>query len=180
MPSLGLGLGLLNSQRLIMMGRKVNLLGDDGVLDSLTGWDISGTVELDSNIKYVGTKSAKFTPAGALCRMQKDYYNTLAEKYYIAIANVYIQSYSEGIIRLQITNANSLTDPIRTDANTALLNQWQPLLVRFRKTNFRYWIGSTSASTTAVYYFDGLSVYEVSENEYNSFTDEQLISKYNY
>jgi hypothetical protein len=112
--------------------------------------------------------------------MQKDYYNTLAEKYYIAIANVYIQSYSAGSIRLQITNANSLTDPIKTDANTALLNQWQPLLVRFRKTNFRYWIGSPSVPTTAVYYFDGLSVYEVSENEYNSFTDEQLISKYNY
>ena len=95
MPSLGLGLGL-HKQQLIMMGGKVNLLGDDGVLDELTGWDIAGTVELDSNIKYVGTKSAKFTPAGALCRMQKDYYNTLAEKYYIAIANVYIQSYSEG------------------------------------------------------------------------------------
>jgi len=163
------------------MGGKVNLLGDDGVLDSLTGWDISGTVELDSNIKYVGTKSAKFTPAGALCRMQKSYYNTLAEKYYIAIANVYIQSYSEGTVRLQITNASSLSDPIKTDANTALLNQWQPLLVRFRKTNFNYWIGSTTSSTTtAVYYFDGLGVYEVSENEYNSFTDEQLISKYNY
>lgn len=157
----------------------VNKLGEDGKFNTLDGWESAGTVSLDSTKKLVGNNSVKIVATGTVCRTLKTYSNTLASQYYVAIISVFIESRVSGSAGLRIYDYDSLTNQIVTNADVSKIGVWQPLVVKFRKTGFQFYVGGTNFTGTC--YFDAGRVYEVSETEYNTVGNEATIAqKYHY
>jgi hypothetical protein len=151
----------------------VNLLGRDGNCESLAPFTTSGTVALSTTQYKSGTNSIKSTNAAGISYAYKDYsYPLDIAKQYVLGCWVYLESYTSGSLHLRIWDNGDFTN-LRYNAtvSTSTVGSWQFIYVKIPTSNtiagtgFRLQFGA-GTSSTAVAYFDGVRLYEVSATEY--------------
>lgn len=140
----------------------VNLLGDVGNCESLTGWT-SYSSTLDTSIKLFGSVSHKFNASTSAPSTHKDMVCDQTHKYLISgYAN--ISSYTNGSIELNATDYGNYLHSTLVAFDTTKLNQWQRKSVIITgKLNggFKLMFGITQNYSTLIANFDGIAVYDL-------------------
>jgi hypothetical protein len=165
----------------------VNLLGRDGNCEDISKWTATNAT-IDSTVYKYGSKSIKGTAnnnGGAYT--WKDNIPLDATKYYIAIAEINISSYTSGGISLKATDGGAATNPVEKTANGALLNSWQVLYVKFTgKNSLRLYAGALGGTSVTTFNVDGVRLYEIDSTTYSKidsdaeYTGDKLADKFPY
>lgn len=162
-------------------GRAVNnLMGDAGNCEDLSKWSVIGSnPSVDTTIKLFGESSFKTTSsATAASYVWKDY-NDLEAKYYFASVYAYLTS-SSGYVRIVVFDKGSFDNAILTQTDATIVNSWQRIAIKVTKTNgFRIGVGRTSPGEISDN-FDGIMVNEITKDEYDNLTEDELMQKYPY
>ncbi|WIF94313.1 hypothetical protein [Caminicella sporogenes] len=157
-----------------------NLLGDDGDCEDTTPWDYNvgaiATVSLDSANKIYGSNSLKVVFNGSSTFVGRSI-SLLNGKYYLMSS--YIRS-SDGTINGATTIRKSDGSYIK---NTGITN------TTFTRDGYKFvadgteeYIGIFASSGDGVNYInlDGVMLVEITEDEYNNLTVDELFEKYPY
>ena len=157
----------------------VNLLGKDGNCEDVSKWlDSSTTHTLDSTNKAFGTNGIKITLTGTIGGIYKAV-SLDASKYYLIGAYLKNGNATSLLIRKDAsgggTNVDSST--VTTTANFVRTGlKLQPSQIN---------IGNNllilcSGVSTQYAYVDGIQINEITADEYNNLTTDQLLEKYPY
>ncbi|MTI57479.1 hypothetical protein [Geosporobacter ferrireducens] len=160
----------------------VNLLGRDGNCEDVSKWIKvnSASITLDTSVKLFGNSGFNFSASGLATSTYIDNIPIVSSKFYFARAGLYAKSVTNIAARLIVTDAGGFTNSVLKDGDTSKLNTWQPLGIKFtNKNNCRLSIGFTG-DTTANATMDGIMLIEITEEEYNTLTVDQLLAKYPY
>ncbi|MDL1163629.1 hypothetical protein P0100_21690 [Yersinia pestis] len=196
---LNAGMQILNAQRRAafslsgIKGRTlVNLLGRDGGCESLSPFVIVNSVAINNTKVKDGSGSLKATTTNNNAYAFKDLNVTLEKtKQYMLAGWVYIESYTQisgGGIAVQLRDFGTMDGKYSANADPSRIGEWQFVFTKISASNtlvgsgFRLLFGLTGVST-GVAYFDGIRLYELSNDEYNALdamTPEQIAAKYPY
>ncbi len=157
-----------------------NLLSDAGNCEDLNKWVTFGIKPtIDTTIKLFGESSFKTTPSATSPSYIFNDYNNTGTKYYLVSAYAYLTSNS-GELHLSLRDVGSFTGTIGIRADTSMINSWQRIAAKAIKTDgFRLLYGRVNAGET-LDNFDGIMVNEITEDEYNNLTVDELMQKYPY
>ncbi|MDF2657752.1 MAG: hypothetical protein K0Q94_543, partial [Paenibacillus sp.] len=168
-----------------------NIPGRDGGFETLTGWTPAGmTPELSTTYKRSGLSSLKVAPTvSAGSYVYRDYtYKLETSKQYLALAWVYIESYTDGELEVSIRDLGTFDVRYKVITNTAQIGSWQLLKIKIPASNtittdgFRLLVGAGSTGTLTAY-FDEVSIYEITAAEYtaiDTMTAEQIAARWPY
>jgi hypothetical protein len=177
---------------LSMIGQTlVNIPGKDGGFENLNGWTPSGvTPELSTAYKRSGNTSIKVVPTDILgSYVYRDYsYKLDPSKRYLALAWVYIESYTDGGVEISIRDRGTFETRYLSQANVAQIGSWQLLRIKIDVSNtvptdgFRLLVGAGGAGVMTAY-FDEVSIYEITALEYTAIdmmTADQIAARWPY
>lgn len=153
----------------------VNLLGALGGGESLSGWSVSGTVELSTTVKRSGNSSFKMSTSSNNSYLTKDFTYLLdASKSYLLGFWAYVESFTQvngGAAALTLRDIGTSMIRYSAGPNISQAGQWQFLYVKIPTSNtligngFRMMAGLVGSST-GVLYLDEIRIYEVTTAEY--------------
>jgi hypothetical protein len=153
-----------------------NLLPDGG--EDISKWQIKTAIE-DTAQKMFGSKSFKcFTSASNPAYVASDISDS-GTNYYFASMYVYVLINDAANISISISSKGAWAPPNygTKSADKNKLNVWQRIGFKFSTTDgFRILYGRSGAGLTEAY-IDGLIVERISQEDYNSKTEEQLLLK---
>ncbi len=158
-----------------------NLLGDDGDCEDLNKWSYYAVIPtIDTTKKLFGNSSFETSPhTTAPSYIYKDYDNS-GTKYYFASAYTYLTSSSGKLCLGLYDRGSSSSGGIYVAANTSIVNSWQRIALKVTKTDgFRILVGRFIPGEVSDN-FDGIMVNEITEDEYNNLTIDELMQKYIY
>ncbi|SDC70410.1 hypothetical protein SAMN02799630_01233 [Paenibacillus sp. UNCCL117] len=141
-----------------------NILGIIGDCENLTGWT-TAAVTVDTTVKRYGDASFKMFGTGASRAAYRDI-DLDATKTYVAVVDAYVTRFVNAP-NLAIYDKGGFSNGAIMPFNTAALNQWQTLYVKFTgRSGIRFLFGRYSGSDDFDAYFDGASLYEVDATTY--------------
>ncbi|MCX7747308.1 MAG: fibronectin type III domain-containing protein [Clostridia bacterium] len=158
-----------------------NLLSSDGDCESANGWTAKlGTASADTN-KTIGSNALKFVSnAGVNGGIERTTVVLDTSKYYFFSG--YGKSASGGNLNMMIGNAfgaatgGGSTGTFAASEYVRKGFKFKPTITQGYLSLYAY--GITGQQHTA--YFDGLMLKEITQNEYNSLTVDQLLNKYSF
>ncbi|WP_135552117.1 hypothetical protein [Paenibacillus cymbidii] len=153
-----------------------NIFGNDGNCESLTPFTeggTGGTSSLSTTQKRNGAHSIKFdTSTNSRIRFRNYSYTLDAAKYYLLCAWVFVESYTNGDLRVSLRDSSGGTTRYIASVNTSIIGQWQLVYVKIPTSNtlvgngFVLAFGHWTDNSAAVSYFDDIRFYEVSAADY--------------
>jgi hypothetical protein len=155
----------------------VNLLGNYGSGESLSGWSLAGTTvpTISTTQKRSGTSSFKMaTGATGGSYLFRDFNTSLqSTKQYVVAGWAFVESWSSVAAGPSITlyDVGTNTQKYQVLGDKAIIGSWQPLVLKVPTSNtlvgtgFRILIGHGSAGASVSYYSD-IRLYEVTAAEY--------------
>lgn len=162
--------------------------GTGGNCEDLSKWLVysADVVTLSNTGKKYGSSSFKFTNSNNNGHRYKDNIQLDATKYYLALVDVFVESFSSGAYRILIPDSGGFNNSINATANTSKIGVWQNVYLKFTgKGNARVSLGN-GTNTTGVAYMDGVRIYEIDKATYDkidvdpNYTGERLAQKFPY
>lgn len=162
--------------------------GTDGNCEDLSKWLVysADVVTLSNTVKKYGSSSFKFTNSNNNGHRYKDNIQLDATKYYLALVDVFVESFSSGAYRILIPDSGGFNNSINATANTSKIGVWQTVYLKFTgKGNARVSLGN-GTNTTGVTYMDGVRIYEIDKATYDkidvdpNYSGEKLAQKFPY
>lgn len=166
----------------------VNVLGEKGNCEDKSKFTMfmgnTAEITVSTTQKTQGTSSLKFANSNSNNHIGLDNITLDASKYYIAMVDVFIESFTSGNYSLGVYDAGGFTNGVSKNATTSMLNKFQTLFVKFTGKSSARLAMSNGTLTTGVAYFDGLRLYSVSADLYNKigvlFSDQQVADMFPY
>ncbi|MGM1019284.1 MAG: hypothetical protein ACQEXV_01720 [Bacillota bacterium] len=151
----------------------VNLLGRDGNCEATTGWNVTGTLEVDTATRTSGANSIKVSLNAASGNINRAV-NTVSDKMYVLLADLKNGSTSRAYVSVNgVANGNDVTG---TAFGTSFL--------RFTATSTSHVVAAVGSGASGnAFNVDSFRLYEVSSDEYAaiaSMTADQVAAKYPY
>ncbi|WP_068498558.1 hypothetical protein [Paenibacillus kribbensis] len=151
----------------------VNLLGRDGNCEATTGWNVTGTLEVDTGTRTSGANSIKVSLNAASGNINRAV-NTVSGKMYVLLADLKNGSTSRAYVSVNgVANGNDVTGTV---FGTSFL--------RFTATSKSHVVAAVGSGTSGnAFNVDSFRLYEVSTGEYAalaSMTADQVATKYPY
>ncbi len=163
----------------------VNLLGGiGGNCEDINKWtyllgNSSSNSALSTTQKKSGSYSIKFANTSENHGRVIDNIPLTSSKYYMVSAWIYIESYTNGSIRIAASDGGGWLNPIYGIADNTKINQWQRVVCRFTgKNSLRIGI-INGATSTLVAYVDEVMLNEISAAD-DALSDAELMKKYPY
>jgi len=171
----------------VIKGRTLtNLLGEAGNFENRDLWNFTKPT-LSSEIKLFGNTSAVAECNGTNGELGTGDFNGIqSDKYYVLIVPIYIQSYTTGTIRYRLYDGGTWVVRSEVNADTSITGKWQYLAARVTGIeNNSVRVQGLALNTPILKCFvDGIHLYEITQEEYNSITNGQapqwLLQKYPY
>ena len=162
-----------------------NILGDLGDFEDLNKWSKElnyGT--LDNTKKVFGNYSLRQIKNNQNGYLHKDNIPLKKDKYYFLSLYRFVEVPSAGPVSIRLYDNNTFTNAqiiTISFVDTDNLNVWERIGYKFQSTKdiCRFMIGG-GGSTTTTYNIDGLMLIEITEEEYNNLSVEELMQKYQY
>ncbi|ASR48708.1 hypothetical protein B4V02_19415 [Paenibacillus kribbensis] len=151
----------------------VNLLGRDGNCEATTGWNVTGTLEIDTATRTSGANSIKVSLNAASGNINRAV-NTVSGKMYVLLADLKNGSTSRAYVSVNgVANGNDVTGTV---FGTSFL--------RFTATSTSHVVAAVGSGTSGnAFNVDSFRLYEVSSDEYAalaSMTADQVAANYPY
>lgn len=165
----------------------VNLFGTDGDFEDLSKWAINGYTLLTSNTdkKVFGSKSLKVAKNNQNGYIHKDNVPVVNGKYYLISLYGYAESAISGNQNIYISDNYTFNNiqVIKYSFYSDLeLNQWKRIGYKFQstKTVAKFSMCGGGSDGSGTYYVDGVMLQEITADEYNNLTVDELMAKYPY
>lgn len=156
-----------------------NLLGPDGDCEDISKWTSTGAIASSTEQKKYGSGSFKSSSVGTGGGVQNDNYQNVVGKYYFLSIWVYVEAYTSGVFGAQITDNLSWNNPSRAIAVTTTIGAWQRVGEKVPgRDKCRIVFGDLYGNSIGTVYCDGGILNEISEEDYNTLTTDQLMQKY--
>lgn len=165
-----------------------NILGNKGNCESLSDWKLGGiSPTLDTSKKMFGNASFRYVKNSQNGYIYEDFANIGLNKYYVlswwinievALSgrnNVYLSDYNTHNNAIEVASASALT-------NGKPLNTWIRIGAKFESTKEKARLAMFGGGDTGIgtYNFDGIMLQEITTDDYNNLTVDQLMAKYPY
>ncbi len=158
----------------------VNLLGRDGDCENVNKWALAYGMSDDTSDNLYGSQCIKNTATLTTNYLAKDVNEVKSDKYYILSANIKLISKVNNYISLNIWNYGDWINRELAVTNDDI-GVWQKLgLVFIGREGVRISVGSHNSATDINYKTDGIMLTEITQDEYNNLTVDQLLDKYPY
>ena len=157
----------------------VNFLGKDGDCEDISKWTFnSSTLVLDSNNNVVGDNCIKITINGSLGWGNMHTYITDQGNYKIDKTKYYLTS-------AYLKNGNGTNVRLNTAGGSDTVTDTNMTRVGVKTqpndfTSDNYMIFDVTGSDGQYGYVDGIMINEITQDEYNNLTVDQLLAKYPY